>query len=75
MTKTILAKSGHVITAKAVCFAFQVTLGNPQGDATISAHQKRPGGEQLVDAPHQREIVVIGCRGWSIDARDGRPSY
>src|ERR1700730_18350325 len=31
--------------------------------------EERPGGEQLVDPPHQREIVVIGRRGRSVDAR------
>jgi hypothetical protein len=33
----------------------------------IRCAEKRPGGEQLVDPPHQREIVVIGGQGRPVE--------
>jgi hypothetical protein len=40
----------------------------PAIDGDALRAEERPSGEELVDAPHEREIVVIGSPRRSLDA-------
>src|SRR5262249_44048943 len=61
--------NAHLAHQPANALAIDGMALRPQQRRHSPRAEEWPGGEQLVDPPHQHEIVVIGGRGRSVQAR------